>query len=64
MDKIQTLKDSSNRILGYIYDDGDKLVLVDKSNRRLGYYYKRDDVTKDTSNRLIGYGNLLITLLK
>jgi hypothetical protein len=64
MDKIQTLRDSSNRIFGYIYDGGDRLVLVDDSNRTLGYYYKREDVTRDMSNRIIGYGNLLLTLLK
>ena len=63
MNLIQTLRDSSNHILGYIYDDGDKLVIKDDSNHLKGYYYKRDNVTKDPSNRIVGYGNLLTTLL-
>ena len=63
MQLIQTLKDSSYHVLGYIYDDGDKLVIKDSSYHVKGYYYKRDDVTKDASYHVIGHGNLLTTLL-
>ena len=43
MNKIQTLTDNNNRTIGYLYDDGNRLVLTDSSNRTLGYYYKRED---------------------
>ena len=60
---IQTLKDSNFRIIGYIYDEGDMLVIKDDYFRIKGYYDKKGDVTKDDYFRIIGYGNLLTTLL-
>ena len=63
MNLIQTLKDSNYHILGYIYDDGDKLVIKDPNYRVKGYYEKKEDVTKDSNYHIIGHGNLLTTLL-
>jgi len=60
---LQTLKDSNFRIIGYIYDEGDYLVLKDDYFRIKGYYYKNDNVTKDDYFRIVGYGNILTTLL-
>ena len=63
MNLIQTLKDKNYNVLGYIYDDGDKLVIKDKNYNVKGYYYKKDDVTKNQNYNVIGHGNLLTTLL-
>ncbi len=63
MNLIKTLKDSHNHTIGYIYDNGDKLVIEDENHRRKGFYEKNKDQTRDDSNRLIGQGNLLVTLL-
>lgn len=63
MSLIQTIKDAHFNVLGYIYDEGDKLVIKDNHYNLKGYYFKRDDVTKDAHFNLVGYGNLLTTLL-
>ena len=57
----QVLKDSSNRTIGKIRNESGKDVIYDASNRRLGYFDGR--YTDDKSNRRIGEGNLLTTLL-
>ena len=57
----QVLRDKSNRRIGEIRSEGSKEVIYDTSNRRLGYFDGR--YTYDNSNRKIGEGNLLTTLL-
>ena len=63
MNLIQTLKNSHYNILGFIYDDGDKLVIKDSHYNIKGYYDKKNDVTKDSHFNIVGHGNLLTTLL-
>ena len=61
---VQTLKDSSFRIIGYIETRSDgSLVGKDASFNIKGYYDPGTNVTKDASWRVIGYGNLLTLLI-
>ena len=59
-----TLKDNLNRIIGYIEirNNGDK-VLKDQDNRIKGYYVAEFNTTKDANNRIVGYGDILTSLL-
>lgn len=60
----QELRDRSNRLLGRIRQRPDgKLELRDVSNRLRGTYEPRSNETHDASNRLMGRGNLLTSLL-
>lgn len=63
MNLIQTLKDSHYNAIGYIYEDGDQLVIKDPHYNVKGYYDKKNDITKDSHHNTIGHGNLLTTLL-
>jgi hypothetical protein len=61
---IQTLKDSSYRVLGYIEQESNgTLTIKDASYRVKGYYDPKQNETKDSSYRVVGHGNLLTTLL-
>jgi hypothetical protein len=58
------LRDARNALLGKIRTRPDgKLELRDQSNRFLGTYDPKFDQTRDATNKLIGKGNLLTTLL-
>lgn len=60
----QELRDRSNRLLGKIKTlSNGKLEIRDASNRLKGTYDPKSNVTRDSSNRLVGKGNLLTTLL-
>ena len=59
----QELRDGSNRLLGRIREVGRKLEIRDASNRLKGWYDPGTNQTRDASNRLVGKGNLLTTLL-
>lgn len=60
----QQLRDSSNRLIGTISTiSNGQLEIRDTANRRLGTYDPKTDQTRDTANRLVGNGNLLVTLL-
>lgn len=60
----QELRDSSNRLLGSITTQSSgKMELRDSSNRFKGTYDPKTNETRDDSNRFIGKGNLLTTLL-
>ena len=60
----QTLKDRSNRIIGYIETDSSgRQTIKDASNRIKGRYDPKTNKTKDSSNRIVGTGNLLTSLL-
>lgn len=63
MNLIQTLKDSHYNIIGYIFDDGDRLVIKDSHYNEKGFYEKRTDITKDSHYNEVGHGNLLTSLL-
>jgi hypothetical protein len=60
----QQLRDASNRLIGTISTlSSGQLEIRDSANKRLGTYDPKTDQTRDTSNRVIGNGNLLTTLL-
>jgi len=62
--KEQVLRDKNNRLMGKIITLSDgRLEIRDPSNRRKGTYNPKNNETRDSSNRLIGKGNLLTTLL-
>lgn len=58
----QVFRDANNRYLGQMEIRSGKLELRDCHNRLLGVYDGRE--TRDAGNRLIGIGNLLMTLLR
>lgn len=58
-----SLRGSDDRLLGYIEETNYGEVLLSPTNDRLGEYYRRDNSTRDASDRLVGYGNLLALLL-
>lgn len=58
------LRDKKNRLLGKIKERSDgKLEGRDASNRLRGTYDPKTDVTHDSSNRLVGKGNMLSMLI-
>ena len=60
----QELRDSSNRLLGKIQTlSSGKMEIRDASNRLKGTYDPKSNETRAPSNRLVGKGNLLSSLL-
>lgn len=60
----QELRDRSNRLIGKIKQRSDgKMEGRDASNRLKGTYDPRTNETRDASNRVVGKGNLLATLI-
>ena len=60
----QQLRDSSNKLIGTISEiSNGQLEIRDPSNKRLGTYDPKTNQTRDASNRVVGAGNLLTTLL-
>ena len=60
----QILRDRNNRLLGKIKQRSDgRLEGRDASNRLKGTYDPKKDETRDSSNRLVGKGNMLATLI-
>lgn len=63
MDK-QILRDKHNKRIGLIETDSRGVQTIrTPSNKKLGTYNPKTDQTRDSTNRLIGTGNLLMTLL-
>lgn len=60
----EAVKDWQGKILGWIEWSGNKKWLSDFSGRRLGYYDQSANKTYDWQNRLIGSGDLVMTLLR
>jgi hypothetical protein len=60
-----TIRDSRFNVLGYIEASGDagKLIARDSRFQLRGYYDPRTNTTRDRSFRVVGYGNLLASLL-
>ncbi|HNQ88447.1 MAG TPA: hypothetical protein PKM73_07535 [Verrucomicrobiota bacterium] len=52
------------RILGYLRESDDRIELIAPGGRLLGVYLKNDDMTVRPGGGLVGYGNLLLTLLE
>ena len=59
----EEIRDRHNRLLGLIRDVDEKLEPWDANSKLKVYYYQKINETRDQSNRLIGKGNLLTTLL-
>ena len=58
----QELRDKSGRLLGKIETNGNRQTLRDAQGRLLGTF---DGIqTRDSQGRLVGKGNLLVSLLK
>jgi hypothetical protein len=50
-------------LIGLIQDRMDVIELRSADGRLLGFYYRKNNLTRDSSGKLIGYGNLLTNLL-
>lgn len=60
----QELKDSNNRLIGTIKTlSGGRLEIRDANYRLKGIYDPKTNETRNSSNSLVGTGNLLTTLL-
>lgn len=59
----ETIRSFSGSTLGYMEDEGNKIVATDFSGRTLGYYDKSRDTTCDYSGRTLYYGNALAALI-
>ncbi|MGZ8287777.1 MAG: hypothetical protein ACXW2U_02470 [Telluria sp.] len=60
----QTLKDSRHRIIGFIDTASDgRQTARDQRFHVVGYYEPQTNLTKDGRFRVVGYGNLLPSLI-
>lgn len=59
----EPIKTYSGMIVGYLDDQGERIVATDYSGRILGYYNKRNNTTTDYSGRIIAYGNILAAFI-
>jgi hypothetical protein len=61
----EIIEDHNGKTLGYMetYSDG-RAELRDSNSVMLGKYTKVDNLTRDTSGRVIGKGNMLMSLIK
>jgi hypothetical protein len=60
----QVLRDSSQRIVGYIETKPDGLHIGrDALHQIKGYYDASQNTTRDSSGRLLGYGDELASLI-
>ena len=53
----------SGLIIGYLDDQGSRIVATDYSGRILGYYNKSNNTTTDYSGKILAYGNILSALI-
>ena len=61
----QILRRPNGTILGKLVDrSATEQWLYDSAGRCVGIYHKDTNLTKDQAGRLVGTGNLLVTLLK
>ena len=64
MERI-TLKDASFRIIGYVdVDSKGNKTLRNEKFQILGYYKANQNVTQDSSFRIVGRGDILTSLLR
>jgi hypothetical protein len=62
---LKTIIGKGGKVLGYLRDCGDKIELLAPGGRLLGIYLKSADQTiRPGGGGLVGYGNLLMTLLE
>ena len=57
------LRNANGRLIGLIQDRMDVIELRSADGRFLGFYYRKNNLTRDSSGKLIGYGNLLTNLI-
>ena len=58
------LRDSNGRLLGRISRHGDgRTEIRDQNSRLMGRYDPKEDKTRDRNSRVVGYGDLLSSLL-
>jgi hypothetical protein len=57
------LRNANGRLIGLIQDRMDVIELRSADGRLLGFYYRKNNLTRDSSGKLIGYGNLLTNLI-
>jgi hypothetical protein len=60
---FKQLRNANGRLIGLIQDRMDVIELRSADGRLLGYYYRKQNLTRDSGGKLIGYGNLLTNLL-
>lgn len=59
----QELRDRTGRLLGTLYVQSDCQELRDRTGSYLGTFDAKANETRDRNGRLVGSGNLLMTLL-
>lgn len=65
--KMETkyLRDKRGRVLGMVRETGERTELLNQAgNTVLGWYDASRDETRDGAGRIVGLGNLLLTLLE
>jgi hypothetical protein len=60
----EILRDRYGHKIGEVVAQGSKRILRDEYGHKLGEYDSRDGITRDERGRLLGRGDLLLTLLK
>lgn len=65
MIKSQAIRDYYNRVIGYIdTDDQGNKIIRDYYHKMIGRYDKKQDVTRDLYNRIVGKGDLSTMLFR
>ena len=59
----EAIKLFSGQIVGYIDDQGSRMVATTFSGRILGYYNKNNNTTTNFSGQILAYGNILSALI-
>ena len=60
----EILRDRYGHKIGEVVVQGSNRILRDEYGHKLGEYDSRNDMTRDDRGRLIGRGDLLLTLLR
>ena len=61
---MEFIRDERSQVIGYWQDWGDYITLHDERQQYVGMYYKNMNITLNDRNVTVGYGNLLMMLLK
>lgn len=61
---IEYVKDAVGKILGKIVKHGTKTYLHDANMKALGFYDPSTNTTHTATGKLVGRGNLLMTLIR
>ena len=60
----EPIKDWTGKIIGFTEWSGNKKWLSDFYGRRLGYYDRSTNKTYEFSGRMVGQGDIVMTLLR